>query len=329
MSLMRVGSLLKLWMRELEKPIVPSSLYDDAVAAAKADDVAASIAVAEKLPSLNKRVAFYMVGYLRDMAVPENVPLTKMSVINLAMVFAPNFLRCPSEDPSVIFSTQKHQQTFVKHLIEEWKATELNNDKKYAIASKKAKSPREKASASAKTSRKDSRKLTKNGSATEGKETEVKKEPENEEMGESEEVKLGHGESAVNKSRSKSSGRSLSKSSSRSNGRSLSKSSSNKSTMSDSEGAQAAEVEPVMKRSESVMNKFIQEQLEALHPNSAEVKDSTEETSENSLQSVKSNGKMSRGPLESSSGHDEEASSVSHESGSVVEESSAASLSAE
>jgi hypothetical protein len=117
------GSLLKLWMRELEKPIVPTNLYDAAIDAAKADDPAKSVKIAESLPDLNRKVAFFMIEYLRDLALPENVPATKMGIPNLAMVFAPNFLRCPSEDPSVIFSTQKHQQTFVKHLIEDWKAT--------------------------------------------------------------------------------------------------------------------------------------------------------------------------------------------------------------
>ena len=116
------GSLLKLWMRELEKPIVPTNMYDDAIESAKADDHDKSVKLANSLPDINKRVAFYMIQYLRDLAKPENVPHTKMGVPNLAMVFAPNFLRCPSEDPSVIFSTQKHQQTFVKHLIEEWKS---------------------------------------------------------------------------------------------------------------------------------------------------------------------------------------------------------------
>eukprot|EP01128_Nolandella_sp_AFSM9_P006311 TRINITY_DN3216_c0_g1_i2.p1 TRINITY_DN3216_c0_g1~~TRINITY_DN3216_c0_g1_i2.p1 ORF type:complete len:716 (-),score=240.87 TRINITY_DN3216_c0_g1_i2:139-2286(-) len=119
------GSLLKLWMRELAKPIIPTALYDDAIVSAKADDWEKSVILAEKLEDLNRRVALYVVKYLRDMAVPENVPVTKMSTTNLAMVFAPNFLRCPSEDPSVIFSTQKHQQTFVKHLIEHWSPPDL------------------------------------------------------------------------------------------------------------------------------------------------------------------------------------------------------------
>lgn len=67
----------------------------------------------------------FVVEYLRHVAQPENVPKTKMNVNNLAMVFAPNFLRCPSEDPSVIFNTQKYQQTYVKQLITDLKAEHI------------------------------------------------------------------------------------------------------------------------------------------------------------------------------------------------------------
>jgi len=124
------GSLLKLWLRELEQPLVPSELYDAAIAAAHADTPAESIAVAEQLPELNRRVAAYVVEFLRALARPENVPLTKMGMPNLAMVFAPNFLRCPSEDLSVIFNSQKHQQTFVRHLIEDWRPSDSLKDSK-------------------------------------------------------------------------------------------------------------------------------------------------------------------------------------------------------
>jgi hypothetical protein len=40
-------------------------------------------------------------------ADPANQPFTKMSFANIAMVFAPNFLRCPSDDPMVIFENTK------------------------------------------------------------------------------------------------------------------------------------------------------------------------------------------------------------------------------
>ena len=51
------------------------------------------------------------------MGQPENQPLTKMNVDNLAMVWAPNFLRCPSSDPMVIFQNTKQEMQFLRHLI--------------------------------------------------------------------------------------------------------------------------------------------------------------------------------------------------------------------
>jgi hypothetical protein len=47
-----------------------------------------------------------------------------MNVFNLAMVFAPNFLRCPSVNLTTIFENSKYEQIFLKTLI-----TELQVDK--------------------------------------------------------------------------------------------------------------------------------------------------------------------------------------------------------
>lgn len=42
---------------------------------------------------------------------------TRMNVHNLAMVLAPNFLRCPSESLTTVFENSKYEQAFVKTLI--------------------------------------------------------------------------------------------------------------------------------------------------------------------------------------------------------------------
>jgi hypothetical protein len=49
--------------------------------------------------------------------MPENQPATKMTYDNLSMVWAPNFLRCPSDDPMVIFNNTKREMTFVRQLV--------------------------------------------------------------------------------------------------------------------------------------------------------------------------------------------------------------------
>lgn len=51
-------------------------------------------------------------------AQPANVAITKMDVNNLAMVMAPNCLRCQSDDPRVIFENTRKEMSFIRVLIQ-------------------------------------------------------------------------------------------------------------------------------------------------------------------------------------------------------------------
>lgn len=44
--------------------------------------------------------------------------MTKMDVSNLAMVMAPNCLRCQSDDPRVIFENTRKEMSFIRVLIQ-------------------------------------------------------------------------------------------------------------------------------------------------------------------------------------------------------------------
>ena len=50
-------------------------------------------------------------------AAEENASVTKMDINNLAMVMAPNCLRCESEDPRVIFENTRKEMAFIRTLI--------------------------------------------------------------------------------------------------------------------------------------------------------------------------------------------------------------------
>jgi hypothetical protein len=111
------AGLLKLWLRELDEPIIPEPLYDACIEAARREEVPAMLALIDQLPDTHRRVVHYLVKYLQLVARPENQDKTKMTVNNLAMVFAPNFLRCPSDNPGVIFESTKYEQIFVRALL--------------------------------------------------------------------------------------------------------------------------------------------------------------------------------------------------------------------
>ncbi|XP_051967380.1 rho GTPase-activating protein 39-like [Xyrauchen texanus] len=109
------ASLMKLWYRELEEPLIPMSFYMQCVS--NYDDPVAAISVVQSLPELNRLVLCYFIHFLQVFAQPTNVAVTKMDVNNLAMVMAPNCLRCQSDDPRVIFENTRKEMSFLRMLI--------------------------------------------------------------------------------------------------------------------------------------------------------------------------------------------------------------------
>ena len=135
------ASLLKLWLRELYEPLIPDAFYDEAVQLASKIDAeeqkgrskdgkeslertTGSSSVKERLqdltnrlPELNRLTLMYLVKYLQLFARSDVASVTKMDASNLATVFAPNCLRCPSQDPCVILENTRKEMSFVKGLI--------------------------------------------------------------------------------------------------------------------------------------------------------------------------------------------------------------------
>ncbi|KAK3930651.1 Rho GTPase-activating protein 39 [Frankliniella fusca] len=110
------ASLLKLWYRELYEPLIPDSLYNECVNFH--DQPEKAIAIVQRLPELNRLVLSYLIRFLQIYARPEVVQVTKMDASNLAMVMAPNCLRCTSEDPRVIFDNARKEMAFLRTLIQ-------------------------------------------------------------------------------------------------------------------------------------------------------------------------------------------------------------------
>ncbi|XP_071011809.1 rho GTPase-activating protein 39-like [Oncorhynchus clarkii lewisi] len=110
------ASLLKLWYRELEEPLIPHEFYEECIT--HYDDPEAAVNVVMGLPHINKLVLCYLIRFLQVFGQPANVVITKMDVNNLAMVMAPNCLRCQSDDPRIIFENTRKEMSFIRVLIQ-------------------------------------------------------------------------------------------------------------------------------------------------------------------------------------------------------------------
>ena len=81
------------------------------------EDSAKAKDVISRLPELHRTVLIFLIRFLQVFASAEVSSVTKMDASNLSMVFAPNFLRCPSKDPIIIMENTRKEMAFVKTLI--------------------------------------------------------------------------------------------------------------------------------------------------------------------------------------------------------------------
>ncbi|EIM79976.1 RhoGAP-domain-containing protein [Stereum hirsutum FP-91666 SS1] len=123
-----LASLLKLWLRELLDPLVPDEMYNDCIT--HAHDPEACVAVVSRLPTINRRVVLFIVSFLQIFLDERISKITKMTSANLALVMAPNLLRCDSESMAVVFTNASYEQTFVHNLLLHLRCNEVDPDYK-------------------------------------------------------------------------------------------------------------------------------------------------------------------------------------------------------
>jgi hypothetical protein len=87
-------STLKFWMRVLRSPLIPDYIYPR-ILVARNDPEKLSILIEEVLPRSNYAVVSFICRFILEIAKPEHEKLTKMTLDNFSMVFAPCFMRCP------------------------------------------------------------------------------------------------------------------------------------------------------------------------------------------------------------------------------------------
>lgn len=97
-----LASLMKLWLRELCDPLVPEEMYNDCITNSK--DPEACVQMVYRLPTINRRVVLFVISFLQLFLKDEIQAVTKMTSANLALVMAPNLLRCNSDSMAVVFT---------------------------------------------------------------------------------------------------------------------------------------------------------------------------------------------------------------------------------
>ena len=97
-----LASLLKLWLRELLDPLIPDELYNDCIS--HSNDPDACVRLVHRLPTINRRVVLFTISFLQLFLDEKLQAVTKMTAPNLALVMAPNVLRCGSESMAIVFT---------------------------------------------------------------------------------------------------------------------------------------------------------------------------------------------------------------------------------
>ncbi|EAL23082.1 hypothetical protein CNBA6070 [Cryptococcus deneoformans B-3501A] len=121
-----VASLFKLWLRELEEPLIPTALYNDALIASK--DYRQVVEIVQKLPVYNRRVLVFVVSFVQMFIQETVVEKTKMGPMNLALVLAPNILRTTADSLVTVFTNSSFESKFMQQLLENMKPGEIDSD---------------------------------------------------------------------------------------------------------------------------------------------------------------------------------------------------------
>ncbi|PFX15089.1 SLIT-ROBO Rho GTPase-activating protein 1 [Stylophora pistillata] len=117
-----VAGLLRVYFRELEDPLFPSSHYQEfikaSLSASVEDGIKEIVTALNSLPESVVRVMEYLFSFLS--LVSEHSDSNKMDAHNLAVVFGPTLLRIPSEQDMIAYQSQVNGmiELFIKHCDE-------------------------------------------------------------------------------------------------------------------------------------------------------------------------------------------------------------------
>jgi hypothetical protein len=99
------AGMLKQWMRELAEPLIPTSLYNDAITAARNGSGDDAMKVVKQVAPTTRAILDMLAAMSSEISNDTNKPTSRMGIENLAIVFAPSFLRYFIISPAHLFSS--------------------------------------------------------------------------------------------------------------------------------------------------------------------------------------------------------------------------------
>jgi hypothetical protein len=87
---------LKQWLREMDSPLIPSQFYAECLRISELEEekmIGEINKIVELIPLANRALIHALTDMSRTISSPPYVDVNRMSITNLAIVFAPSFLR--------------------------------------------------------------------------------------------------------------------------------------------------------------------------------------------------------------------------------------------
>ena len=117
------ASVFKLWIRSLPEPLIPNSLYEDAL---KCDIDEEAMKVFERIEDEStKDLIAFVIHFLAHLSQDDIRSKTLMNDANLASVFAPCFMKCPYTDVNQMLAAQERQSNCILAFIDAAKSKML------------------------------------------------------------------------------------------------------------------------------------------------------------------------------------------------------------
>uniref|UniRef100_A0A6B2LIF8 Rho-GAP domain-containing protein n=1 Tax=Arcella intermedia TaxID=1963864 RepID=A0A6B2LIF8_9EUKA len=114
------ATLFKLFLRELAEPVFPTHFYPTALRVAEEGNVSGMHEMISQFDNINVKVIQFVVNFLLSFLKPNYIAKTMMTSGNMATVFAPTLLRCPSDNPLMQITAATSEVKFVTLLLDKF-----------------------------------------------------------------------------------------------------------------------------------------------------------------------------------------------------------------